>query len=122
MACMPRICFAWPSEPGYRPLSNEVGELEPELINALEKLARLVTQTVMAYSRLAQFLCLSRLRESLRAFVSFSMGEGWIGRTGARVVGQGCHASIAACRHACISIVGLGGPPLGAQRDWRRVR
>jgi Protein of unknown function (DUF3987) len=36
-----RICFAWPSEPGYRPLSNEVGELEPELINALEKLTRL---------------------------------------------------------------------------------
>jgi hypothetical protein len=36
-----RICFAWPSEPGYRPLSNEVGEVEPELINALGKLTRL---------------------------------------------------------------------------------
>src|SRR5262245_3371620 len=36
-----RICFAWPSEPGYRPLSNEVSEIEPELVNALEKLVRL---------------------------------------------------------------------------------
>jgi hypothetical protein len=36
-----RICFAWPSEPGYRQLSNEVGEVEPELINALVKLTRL---------------------------------------------------------------------------------
>jgi len=36
-----RICFAWPSEPGYRPLSNEISEIEPELVNALEKLVRL---------------------------------------------------------------------------------
>ena len=36
-----RICFAWPSEPGYRPLSNATSEVEPELINALEKLVRL---------------------------------------------------------------------------------
>jgi Protein of unknown function (DUF3987) len=36
-----RICFAWPAEPSYRPLSNEVAEIEPELINALEKIARL---------------------------------------------------------------------------------
>ena len=36
-----RICFAWPSEPGYQPLSNEVSEIEPELINALGKLVRL---------------------------------------------------------------------------------
>jgi Protein of unknown function (DUF3987) len=36
-----RICFAWPSEPRYRPLSNEVAEIEPELINALEKTIRL---------------------------------------------------------------------------------
>jgi hypothetical protein len=35
------ICFAWPSEPEYRPLSNEVSEIEPELVNALEKLVRL---------------------------------------------------------------------------------
>jgi hypothetical protein len=36
-----RICFAWPSEPGYRPLSNETAEVEPELVNALERLVRL---------------------------------------------------------------------------------
>jgi hypothetical protein len=36
-----RICFAWPSEPQYKPLSDEVSEVEPELMNALEKVARL---------------------------------------------------------------------------------
>ena len=36
-----RICFAWPSEVGYRPLSDEVGEVEPEIFNALSRLVRL---------------------------------------------------------------------------------
>ena len=36
-----RFCFAWPQEPGYRPLSNEACEVEPDLVNALTKLARL---------------------------------------------------------------------------------
>jgi hypothetical protein len=36
-----RICFAWPSEVGYRPLSNEVAEVEPEIFNALSRLVRL---------------------------------------------------------------------------------
>lgn len=36
-----RVCFAWPSEPAYQPLSDDVDEREPELINALEKLVRL---------------------------------------------------------------------------------
>src|SRR5262249_7980349 len=30
-----------PSDPDYRPLSNEISEIEPELINALGKLVRL---------------------------------------------------------------------------------
>lgn len=33
-----RMCFAWPSEPGYRPLSDEVAEVEPEIVNAMVKL------------------------------------------------------------------------------------
>jgi hypothetical protein len=33
-----RVCFSWPSEPSYRPLSNECGEYEPIIINALDRL------------------------------------------------------------------------------------
>ena len=36
-----RICFAWPAEPSYRPLGNDVDEIEPELVNALTRLIRL---------------------------------------------------------------------------------
>jgi hypothetical protein len=30
-----RVLFAWPMEPPYRPLTNEVSEVEPEIVNAL---------------------------------------------------------------------------------------
>jgi len=33
-----RICFAWPSEPPYRPLSHECAENDPVIINALNRL------------------------------------------------------------------------------------
>jgi hypothetical protein len=36
-----RMCFAWPSEPAYRPLSDEVGEVEPDTVNALARLINL---------------------------------------------------------------------------------
>ncbi len=36
-----RICFAWPSEPAYRPLSDEVAEIEPDTVNALARLVAL---------------------------------------------------------------------------------
>jgi hypothetical protein len=36
-----RVLFAWPSVAAYRPLTNEVSEMEPELINALTRLATL---------------------------------------------------------------------------------
>ena len=36
-----RICFAWPSAAAYRPLSDDVAELEPELVNAFGRLASL---------------------------------------------------------------------------------
>jgi len=36
-----RICFAWPSEAGYRPLLNDVAEVEPEIFNALTRLVQL---------------------------------------------------------------------------------
>ena len=36
-----RILFAWPPEPRYRPLSDEVGEIEPEVFNAFKRLVEL---------------------------------------------------------------------------------
>ena len=33
-----RVLFAWPSEPPYRPLVNDVSEVEPEIVNALARL------------------------------------------------------------------------------------
>src|SRR6266516_1043555 len=32
-----RVLFAWPVEPPYRPLTNEVAEVEPEIVNALSR-------------------------------------------------------------------------------------
>jgi hypothetical protein len=36
-----RILFSWPPAPPYRPLSDAVGELEPEVFNALKRLVEL---------------------------------------------------------------------------------
>jgi Protein of unknown function (DUF3987) len=33
-----RILFAWPDDPPYRPLTNEVAEVEPEIVNALSRI------------------------------------------------------------------------------------
>lgn len=36
-----RFLFSWPSEPAYRPLSNDVAEVEPEIVNAITRLVEL---------------------------------------------------------------------------------
>jgi hypothetical protein len=36
-----RMLFAWPDEPSYRPLTNDVAEVEPDTVNALNRLAEL---------------------------------------------------------------------------------
>jgi Protein of unknown function (DUF3987) len=36
-----RSCFGWPEEPPYQPLSNDVAEIEPEIINALNRIVNL---------------------------------------------------------------------------------
>ena len=36
-----RVLFAWPPEPGYRRLTNDVTEIEPEIINAITRIVRL---------------------------------------------------------------------------------
>src|SRR5262249_26628869 len=36
-----RFCFAWPPEPDYQKLTDSVAEIEPEIINAISRLADL---------------------------------------------------------------------------------
>jgi hypothetical protein len=36
-----RLLFSWPAEPGYQPLTNEVAEIEPEILNALTRIVDL---------------------------------------------------------------------------------
>jgi Protein of unknown function (DUF3987) len=36
-----RLLFAWPIDPPYRPLTNEVAEVEPEIVNALSRIVDL---------------------------------------------------------------------------------
>ena len=36
-----RFCFCWPEEPPYQPLTNDVAEIEPEIINALNRIINL---------------------------------------------------------------------------------
>ena len=36
-----RLLFSWPSEPAYQPLTNEVAEIEPEILNALGRIVDL---------------------------------------------------------------------------------
>jgi hypothetical protein len=37
-----RVLFSWPVESPYRPLTDEVGEMEPEIVNALTRIIDLV--------------------------------------------------------------------------------
>ena len=41
-----RFLFSWPLAPEYRPLTNDVAEVEPELVNALTALIRLPSEDV----------------------------------------------------------------------------
>jgi len=36
-----RVLFAWPSEPPYRELANDIAEIEPEIVNALDRITEL---------------------------------------------------------------------------------
>jgi hypothetical protein len=38
-----RVLFAWPVDPPYRPLTNEVAEVEPEIVNALLRIIDLAS-------------------------------------------------------------------------------
>lgn len=38
-----RFCFGWPAEPAYQELTDEVAEIEPEIVNALNRIIKLPT-------------------------------------------------------------------------------
>jgi len=43
------FCFGWPKEPSYRPLSDEVTEIEPAIVNALTRLIDLPSEGEFAH-------------------------------------------------------------------------
>ena len=45
-----RVLFSWPVEPPYRPLTNEVAEIEPEIVNALTRIIDLVDEKKDAFA------------------------------------------------------------------------
>jgi hypothetical protein len=45
-----RVCFAWPPEPSYRPLSNEVAEIEDDIVNALTRLIEMPAESDTGFS------------------------------------------------------------------------
>jgi hypothetical protein len=49
------MCFAWPSEPAYRPLSDDVAEVEPETVNALARLVNLEAGDAAAFAAAANW-------------------------------------------------------------------
>jgi hypothetical protein len=53
-----RFLFAWPSPPAYRPLANDVSEVEPPLLNALKALVQLPAEDAKG-AFAAQVVCLS---------------------------------------------------------------
>jgi Protein of unknown function (DUF3987) len=45
-----RVLFAWPDDPPYRPLTNEVAEVEPEIVNALSRIIDLTSSRDNAFA------------------------------------------------------------------------
>jgi Protein of unknown function (DUF3987) len=73
-----RFLFGWPTTPGYRPLTNEVSEVEPEFKNALSVLIRLPSEDAEGQF-VPQYLALSegafQKFEKFRRFVDDSKRE-----------------------------------------------
>jgi hypothetical protein len=64
-----RICFSWPSEPPYRPLSDDVAEIEPEVVNAFSRLIKLPCEGD-AFGKMAPLSAAARAKfEQLRQFL-----------------------------------------------------
>lgn len=76
-----RICFGWPEEPPYQPLTNDVAEIEPEIVNALTRLVNLTSEIDGSFSPTYLPLAARAAREfdEFRRFVHLEK-EGLFGR------------------------------------------
>ena len=52
-----RVLFAWPEEPAFHSLTDDVTEIEPELLNALCRIVDLPAGEEMTYSHRVTFAC-----------------------------------------------------------------
>lgn len=70
-----RVCFSWPAEPKYQPLTDEVSELEPEVCDALSRLVNLPCGEVFT-PKMVPLSPGARARfEQLRQFVHDAKGK-----------------------------------------------
>lgn len=45
-----RVLFAWPADPPYQPLTNDVAEVEPEIVNAITRIINLVDEKEVEFA------------------------------------------------------------------------
>jgi len=64
-----RICFSWPAEPHYQPLTDDVSEIEPEVVNALSRLVDLPCGDVFTTKMVPLSAEARRRFEQLRQFL-----------------------------------------------------
>jgi Protein of unknown function (DUF3987) len=62
-----RVLFAWPADTSYQPLTNEVAEVEPEIVNAL---SRIIDLTTVGEGNFAP-RCIPLSSEAIEAFERF---------------------------------------------------
>jgi hypothetical protein len=69
-----RICFSWPKEPHYRPLTDEAQEVEPEIVNALTRIINIQAETDGVFAPRAIPLTLEA-RHEFEQFLHFAHQE-----------------------------------------------
>jgi Protein of unknown function (DUF3987) len=48
-----RFCFSWPEEPEFRPLTDDVQEVEPEIVNALTRIINIQAESEGVFAPIA---------------------------------------------------------------------
>jgi hypothetical protein len=115
-----RMLFSWPAEPSYRPLTNEVTEVEPEIINALTRIID-ITGGVEAFT--PRLIPLSS--EAVDVFEDFreshhSIKQGLDGREREWWAKTPAHV-LRLCGTLCILEWGFSGGPLPEQIEARHL-
>ena len=113
-----RVLFAWPAEPSYRPLSNEVGEIEPAIVNALTRLVDIDDGGADAFVPLPVPLTSEAVAVLRRASEARASPEARVGRSRTRLGSQNAGARPSAGHDSGISRLGV---PAGRAATGRRV-